>query len=93
MVFAHESTRIIAGEARCRNGARALPWAHPAIRPVASARTDNALYRVGDDMVVRRPCIRGAVASLDNEHQWLPRLASHLPVAIPVPLAKGVPVR
>jgi aminoglycoside phosphotransferase (APT) family kinase protein len=66
-------------------------WAHLPIRPVASGGTDNALYRLGDDMVVRLPRIHWAVQSLDKEHQWLPRLAPLLPVAIPAPLAKGVP--
>jgi aminoglycoside phosphotransferase (APT) family kinase protein len=72
--------------------ARQFPhWAHLVIRPVASAGTDNALYRLGDDMVVRLPRIHGAVAGLDKEYEWLPRLAPLLPVAIPVPLAKGAP--
>jgi aminoglycoside phosphotransferase (APT) family kinase protein len=66
-------------------------WARLAIQPVSSAGTDNALYRLGDDMVVRLPRIHWAVDSVDREHQWLPRLAPHLPVAIPVPLAKGAP--
>ena len=32
-------------------------WADLSIEPVASAGTDNALYRLGDDMVVRLPRI------------------------------------
>lgn len=66
-------------------------WAQLPIEPVASAGTDNALYRLGDDLVVRLPRIEGAVASVDKEHRWLPRVAPLLPVAIPVPLAKGAP--
>jgi aminoglycoside phosphotransferase (APT) family kinase protein len=66
-------------------------WAHLPIQPVASAGTDNALYRLGDDLVVRLPRIHWAVGSLDKEHHWLPRLAPHIPLAIPVPLAKGDP--
>lgn len=72
--------------------ARQFPhWEHLAIQAVASAGTDNALYRLGDDMVVRLPRIHWAVAGLDKEHRWLPRLAPLLPVAIPVPLARGAP--
>lgn len=72
--------------------ARQFPhWAHLAIRSVPSAGTDNAMYRLGDDMVVRLPRIPWAVESVDKEHQWLPRLAPLLPVAIPVPLGKGAP--
>lgn len=28
---------------------------------------------------------------MEKEHEWLPRLAPHLPIAIPVPLANGTP--
>jgi aminoglycoside phosphotransferase (APT) family kinase protein len=28
---------------------------------------------------------------VDKEHRWLPRLAPHVPLAIPVPLGKGMP--
>jgi aminoglycoside phosphotransferase (APT) family kinase protein len=66
-------------------------WAQLPIEPVASVGTDLALYRLGDDMVVWLPRIKGAVASVDKEHPRLPRLAPLLPVAIPVPLAKGAP--
>ncbi|MDQ3426091.1 MAG: aminoglycoside phosphotransferase family protein [Actinomycetota bacterium] len=66
-------------------------WADLPIEPVSSAGTDNALYRLGDDMVVRLPRIHWATGQVDKEHRWLPRLARHLPLAIPVPLAKGTP--
>jgi len=64
-------------------------WADLPIEPVHSAGTDNALYRLGDDMAVRLPRIQDATGQVDKEHQWLPRLAPLLPLAIPVPLAKG----
>lgn len=66
-------------------------WADLLIQPVPSAGTDNAMYRLGNDKVVRLPRIEWAVKDVDKEHQWLPRLAPHLPVAIPIPLGKGVP--
>jgi aminoglycoside phosphotransferase (APT) family kinase protein len=69
------------------------PWAELPIAPVHSAGTDNALYGIGDDKVVRLPRIRAAVAQIDKEHEWLPRLAPFLPLPIPVPLAKGVPAQ
>ena len=65
-------------------------WADRAITPVLSAGTDNALYRLGSDLVVRLPRIQSATGQVDKEGFWLPRLAPHLPLAIPVPLAKGV---
>jgi aminoglycoside phosphotransferase (APT) family kinase protein len=66
-------------------------WAELTIEPVRSAGTDNALYRLGDDMVVRLPRIQWAVGQVQKEQEWLPRLAPLLPLAIPVPLAKGMP--
>ena len=66
-------------------------WADLPIEPVQSAGTDNALYRLGEDMVVRLPRIPSATGQVDKEHHWLPRLAPQLPLAIPIPLAKGNP--
>jgi aminoglycoside phosphotransferase (APT) family kinase protein len=66
-------------------------WAELPIKRVLSAGTSNALYRLGDDMVVRLPRIHWAAGSGDKDFQWLPRLAPLLPVAIPVPIAKGTP--
>jgi len=66
-------------------------WADLPIERVRSGGTDHAIYRLGDDLCVRLPRIEWAIAQVDKEHQWLPRLAPHLPLAIPVPLAKGMP--
>jgi aminoglycoside phosphotransferase (APT) family kinase protein len=68
-------------------------WAELPIERVPSSGTDNALYRLGDDMVVRLPRIDWAVEGVENAYEWLPRLAPLLPVAVPVPLAKGNPGR
>lgn len=53
--------------------------------------TDNAIWRLGDDLVVRLPRIHWAVDQVGLEATWLPRLAPHLPVAIPRPVAVGAP--
>jgi len=66
-------------------------WARLPIAPVPSAGTDNALYRLGDDMVVRLPRIHWAVEQVDKEQRWLPWLAPRLPLAVPIPLAAGAP--
>jgi aminoglycoside phosphotransferase (APT) family kinase protein len=66
-------------------------WADRSIEPVRSAGTNNAIYRLGSDIAVRLPRIKGATEPMEKEHLWLPRLALHLPLAIPVPLAKGRP--
>ncbi|MEX2246524.1 MAG: aminoglycoside phosphotransferase family protein [Dehalococcoidia bacterium] len=66
-------------------------WADLRIEPVASAGTVNAIYRLGDDMAVRLPRVGRWARSLETEYEWLPKLAPHLPLAVPEPLAKGSP--
>jgi aminoglycoside phosphotransferase (APT) family kinase protein len=66
-------------------------WADRPLTPVDSAGTDNALYQLGDDMVVRLPRIAWAVGQVEKEQRWLPKLAPYLPLAIPIPLAQGSP--
>lgn len=53
--------------------------------------TDNAIWRLGDELVVRLPRIHWATGQVEREATWLPRLASHLPVAVPEPIAVGEP--
>jgi len=64
-------------------------WAGLPLERVRSAGTDNAIYRLGEDMAVRLPRVREEPEHLDKELHWLPRLAPHLPLAVPIPLAKG----
>jgi len=66
-------------------------WADLPIEPVRSAGTDNAIYRLGTDMAVRLPRVERATSTLEKELRWLSRLAPLLPLAIPVPLASGMP--
>lgn len=66
-------------------------WADLLITPVPSAGTDNSLFRLGDNMVVRLPRIHWAIEQVKKEQQWLPRLSPFLPLAVPLPLGKGVP--
>lgn len=66
-------------------------WAGLPLASVDSAGTANAMYRLGEDMVVRLPLVAGAAADVEKEHHWLPLLASRLPFAIPAPLGKGMP--
>ncbi len=66
-------------------------WGNLSIRPVTSAGTDNAIYRLGDDMAIRLPRIDWAVGQVKKEHRWLPRLAPHLSLDVPIPLAMGMP--
>jgi aminoglycoside phosphotransferase (APT) family kinase protein len=66
-------------------------WADLPIAPVPFWGTDNAMYRLGDDLAVRLPRFRWTVGRVAKEQRWLPVLAPHLPLAIPVSLARGSP--
>ncbi|MFI2644400.1 aminoglycoside phosphotransferase family protein [Streptomyces sp. NPDC018610] len=66
-------------------------WADLPITPVDSAGTENAIYRLGDELAVRLPRMQGAVGQVDFEQAWLPRLAPCLPTAVPEPIAVGQP--
>lgn len=63
------------------------------LKPVPSIGTDNALYRLGKDMVVRLPRIDWAVENVDKEFTWIPKIAPFLPISIPTPIAKGSPTK
>ena len=52
---------------------------------------DNAMLRLGDELVVRLPRRAGSVVGLENEQRWLAELAPSLPQPIPVPVRIGVP--
>ncbi|MCK3778557.1 aminoglycoside phosphotransferase family protein [Ensifer sesbaniae] len=66
-------------------------WSDLEVRPVEPGGWDNRTFRLGDRMTVRLPSAEHYVAQVEKEHHWLPRLAPHLPLPIPVPLAKGTP--
>jgi len=66
-------------------------WASLPIEPVESAGWDNTIFRLGADLAVRLPRRRVSAEHISNEHQWLPALATRLPLPVPVPLGHGVP--
>ncbi|WNV86802.1 aminoglycoside phosphotransferase family protein [Umezawaea sp. Da 62-37] len=66
-------------------------WAGLPVRAVASTGTDNAMFRIGEDLAVRLPRVGWAVGGVELEQRWLPVLAPHLPVAVPEPVGLGAP--
>jgi aminoglycoside phosphotransferase (APT) family kinase protein len=66
-------------------------WADLAIDPVVSYGTDHDIYRLGEHLAARLPRIAWATDQAAKEAEWLPRLAPHLPLAVPVQLAIGHP--
>jgi aminoglycoside phosphotransferase (APT) family kinase protein len=66
-------------------------WADLPIQAIHPLGTDNANYRVGEEVLVRLPRRKRTVGTLEKERRWLPRVAPLLPVAVPLPLGEGVP--
>ena len=67
---------------------------HWADRPVVegpSGGAGNALFRLGEDLLVRLPLHPGSAAAVDLALTWLPWLAAQLPLVVPIPVAAGVP--
>jgi aminoglycoside phosphotransferase (APT) family kinase protein len=66
-------------------------WAGLPVERVASDGTTNAIYRVGPEAAARLPLVRYGEDAIDVEARCLPRLAMHLPLAVPEQLATGEP--
>jgi aminoglycoside phosphotransferase (APT) family kinase protein len=65
-------------------------WAGLPLTP-AGAGTENTMYRLGDELLVRLPRSVAKAEPLLTEQRWLPRLAPLLPLSIPAPLYAGRP--
>lgn len=71
---------------------RALPAFAPlALRPLGASGSSNALFRLGDELLVRLPRQPGGSATIDKETRWLPELGPFLPVSVPNVVAIGGP--
>lgn len=68
-------------------------WAGLPVHLVASSGTDHDVYRLGEHLAARLPKIGWAEGQAAVEAAWLPRLAPHLPLAVPVVVAHGRPGR
>jgi len=82
---------VDAGLARRLLASQFPDWAELPLVPVLPAGTDHAIFRLGEHMSVRLPRREGIEAQVHLEAEWLPKLAPHLPLAIPAPLAIGLP--
>ncbi|MEG8275057.1 aminoglycoside phosphotransferase family protein [Streptomyces sp. AHA2] len=88
----HEDERDIDTALVGRLIARRFPrWASLPLRRLSSSGTENAMFRLGADKVVRLPRHPRAVDAITHELRWLPRLGPALPAASPEPLGEGEP--
>ena len=66
-------------------------WAERPLVRALPAGTENAIFRLGDDLAVRLARRSGRSEPGGKELEWLPRVAPVLPLEIPVPVAQGRP--
>lgn len=71
---------------------RSFPaYADLPVAPLASSGSSNALFRLGDELLVRLPRQPGQSATIGKEARWLPLIATSLSTSVPEVLAIGEP--
>jgi aminoglycoside phosphotransferase (APT) family kinase protein len=72
--------------------AASLPaYAGLPLRRLDASGSSNALFRLGDTLLVRLPRQPGGSETIEKEHRWLPYVAWSLSVAVPEIVAVGRP--
>jgi aminoglycoside phosphotransferase (APT) family kinase protein len=72
--------------------ARAMPqYVGLPVRRLPSSGSSNALFRLGQDLLVRLPRQPGGSATIEKEAKWLPVIGPLLPVAVPEVVAVFAP--
>jgi aminoglycoside phosphotransferase (APT) family kinase protein len=61
------------------------------LRRLEASGSTNALFRLGDDLLVRLPRQPGGSTTIEKEERWLPYVAPALDVAVPEIVAVGDP--
>jgi aminoglycoside phosphotransferase (APT) family kinase protein len=63
---------------------RALPeYASLPLSRLRASGSTNALFRLGDELLVRLPRQPGGTATIEKEARWLPQIGPLLPVSVP----------
>jgi aminoglycoside phosphotransferase (APT) family kinase protein len=66
-------------------------WADLPLTRVKPEGTVNAIFRMGTELSVRLPRRDGPTEPGGREFEWLPRIAGHVPLEVPTPVAQGQP--
>lgn len=61
------------------------------LQRLGASGSTNALFRLGDELLVRLPRQPGGTATIEKEQRWLAHLAPELPVAVPETVGIGAP--
>jgi len=71
---------------------RSLPeFASLPLSPLRASGSSNALFRLGDELLVRLPRQPGGSTTIEKEARWLPEIGPRLPVSVPEIVATGEP--
>ncbi|MFJ1754952.1 aminoglycoside phosphotransferase family protein [Kitasatospora sp. NPDC088134] len=91
MTTLHEN-EVPVDEATLRRLLRAQrpEWAELPLAPAGSG-TDNRMFRLGSELLLRLPRTAENAAAVRKEQTWLPRLGPALPFAVPEPVHEGAP--
>jgi aminoglycoside phosphotransferase (APT) family kinase protein len=82
---------IDAGLVRSLLGTLSTSYDALALSRLESSGSTNALFRLGDDLLVRLPRQPGGTATIEKERRWLSYVAPALPVPVPEVVAVGAP--
>lgn len=66
-------------------------WASDPIQIMQPEGTDNAMYRLGNNKLIRLPRTKGSSLNIEKEMTWLPKLEPSLPIPIPKIIGTGFP--
>jgi aminoglycoside phosphotransferase (APT) family kinase protein len=61
------------------------------LRRLDTSGSSNALFRLGDELLVRLPRQPGGTATIEKEQRWLPYVAGALPASVPEIVSVGAP--
>lgn len=89
-----DEVQVTADDVRRLVAAQHPEWSSLPVMPVRESGTDHLLFRLGDGadaLVARMPKIAWAAEQARSDARWLPRLAPHLPLTVPAPVAVGEP--
>ena len=71
---------------------RSLPrYADLSIEPLSASGSSNALFRLGEELLVRLPRQPGGSITIEKEARWLPVVAAGLTTPVPEVVAVGEP--
>ncbi len=70
---------------------RSPAYAELPLRRLEATGSTNALFRLGDDLLVRMPRQPGGTRTIEKEQRWLPFVAAALSVAVPEIVDVGEP--